>query len=116
MAALLETEETIVDQSGTQVFEPGGKAESIHVETRENIGDNYVTQEQAPLEAPSKLKGLEGQQPTPGKRYFAEFNTTRNITLTTPKNIVVMGWGVVIEKIYKPSSEILRVNFYFVTP
>jgi hypothetical protein len=50
-------------------------------------------------------------EPVSGKLYYVRFNTTREIQVETPKNLTIGGWGIIIEKVFKPTPETLKVVF-----
>jgi len=112
MAKVIEEKE---GGGGTIVFEPGEKSNPEVMEERQPP-DNYTPRKTSIPEDNSNLKKLDGKEPTSGKEYFIEFNTTRNIQLETPKEISVLGWGVKITKVWKPSSETLRITFIPFSP
>ncbi len=54
---------------------------------------------------------LPKDEPISGKLYYIRFNTTRIIEIDVPKNLTIGGWGIIIEKVYKPTPETLKVVF-----
>ena len=100
---------------GTITHEPGVEANPVTVQTR-TASDKYTTSTQV-LPEEVNLLPLEGKDPQEGKIYTVWFYTDRDIKIPgLPKNISVLGWGIRVESVYKPSPDKINVDIVPLRP